>query len=76
MSAANGNRFQSLVGFQHLRRVCGQRGRSPSCCYHDENPGKIGYGGGKCIKRHCPVWIDITEANATGEAALPARKDA
>jgi len=50
-------------GFQHLRRVCGLRGRSPSCCYHDDNPGTTGkYGGGQCIKRHCPVWIDIEGA--------------
>ena len=71
MSVANGYNFHRLVGFRLLARVCGKQARKPTHCYHPDNPGKIGLGGGKCAKRLCPVWSDIQKANAP---ALPPQR--
>jgi len=59
-----GSERERLVGFLLLRSVCNKRGRRPTCCHHDDNPGKLGnLGGGACAKRVCPVWLDIEESN-------------
>ncbi len=52
-----------MVGFRILAVVCGKQSRNPTVCYHPDNPGTIGYNGGKCVKSRCPVWSDLEKAN-------------
>jgi hypothetical protein len=62
------DKLERLVGFRHLAKACAKQGRLPTCCYHPNNPGKLGMGGGRCVKLQCPVWDAIEEANAQIEA--------
>jgi hypothetical protein len=60
----NGDNLHCLVGFRLLARVCGKQSRKPTVCHHPDNPGTLGlFGGGKCVKRLCPVWSDLQKAN-------------
>lgn len=60
-------RLRMARGFRILRRVCGKQSRTPTVCYHPDNPGNLGFGGGRCIRDRCPVWRQLQEANATNQ---------
>ena len=52
-----------LVGFRLISAACGNQARMPTHCYHPENRGRIGYGGGKCVKNKCPIWDALEKSN-------------
>jgi hypothetical protein len=71
-------KLERLVGFRLLKAVCSNQSRNPTICYticyHPDNRGTLGFGGGKCVKSKCPVWGAIEKANGAltgGGNAVP-----